>query len=1459
MRELDDILSENNTDADRLTAFLKLKAEARPQNGPQFVLFGGGDISLDVDVDLIKLPAATQAQKQRTMPEATQKAAQHEKLRSKLQEHYSDKNAEQQQQQQHILVAESQPQPELLTENIPPLARSHSLSAGHVVPSPARASIYRRPRSIGRDLLNDFDNVANDTTAQPLSSQDFLPEVSSTPALRKPTSQQQKQHNGRQEQQRSPAAVAAAVAAVETMPCHEDFESIFQSSLINMQRRSGLLSTQDNQLPTAKSKLSKGATFIVLQQSDEPAQLQQLPAKRSTTGPTAPATIKELCVKLRRLPQKELVKASPSAAAQNGLQRVVPESYPDVEEMMRVLHSPEEATAATTTATPASAVAASVSCGIQTSCQNGMQIVDSSESDDEAGDNGAPQNLAPSGGNITRRQRLLQQKPAKATTREQLLDLHCTRMGDSDKGTASTQKLAQAVLNKPSGPAINVEEMMRVLHSPEKATAATTTATPASAVAASVSCGIQTSCQNGMQIVDSSESDDEAGVSGAPLNLAPSSGNITRRQHLLQRQPAKATTHEQLLDLHCTRTGDSDKGTASTQKLAQAVLNKPSRPAINGEQFAMELARMSNYEILDLRKRSSNGRLIPLNGQKTTTTEEQRKVVVQSIQRELQRRNLPDPDDELPNGDEAVSSSVPVAREPLPPEISMLPSPPEISMLTPPAPASPPYRFRNPMQRAAKNQLDTSRQKQRLGKRRDPPMTAELQNYLILSQTIEERIKKHSGLGTKRSLYTKGNSDFEDNNLSPVPAKQHRFSIIQIAPAPPTDAGCSMPIGDIPIVSPPPASIRYSQCMRRSRKSIRHISPLDVAQESGASQEAEDEGVQQEQQQDRDVAGVVVEEVERELVNGEEDEYVDEIKEKVMEQEVQERAEEELTEDEVMREEVPEHLDCESEAVVDQDEVEAVVEQEEAVAVSESESVAEAEAIMENDRLSTEMEELRMQIVTPPLDVEQTDLDDRPSTSKATREALQRSMQKQSRSRKQNTKQRTKQTTKSTENEEAVFKKPSAPAPRKKPGLNKILKNLEITLVNETLPPEENEARNAHDETSGVRRSRRGQVPLRNTWVHSISNPFKHTFFERSLSSFPVMKVKKLREGATLSWSTSVTDEAPLYSSTPHIQDPVVAASGSTLKRKRHDKRHEPLELTGISRLADVTEEAEEQSLPHIQQTTKTATAKYSPLEKQRTLGKLAKKSRTRIMSSDSTAEAEAEPMPMLMPLSEEAEPQADQADQAAPEPAMPKKLRKRGRPKKNVGKHNHIPSESEAQAEVETEAAQSSICQSEPVVAVAVQPRVEVASAPIITAAEAQLLQAISWLRCTSDVPRQSLRDDNDYECETDSMRFTSVADLEFTTMDGLDYAFYNSEESYTLGFIRFQPLQERGSKRNKTNILRFIAIIGEFDVELECDGKNSLNRILKPGDMVEIKKGNCFNIINRLNEVSVLIVNRK
>ncbi|XP_064554090.1 uncharacterized protein Cenp-C isoform X2 [Drosophila montana] len=1460
MRELDDILNENNPDANRLTAFLKLKTAPKPKATPQYVL-GGYDVSFDVDVDLIKLPEKQQQQQQQAQPKEN---VQH-------------------------LVTESQPQPEFPNspthENLPPPRRSHSVSPAHTLrfqaplsggtlPEPdklRRVALNRRSQLGGRrELQKEFDNAVNETR-KPSGSFDFLPTVSSTPASEKPATRQSPQQQKEPQQspqrlpQRSPQSssprsphrspgAAAIGAALEPLPQHDHFETSFESNLKQMDRKeerpskttaAQIPSTSTSQRLGTPTSVGNRGTFTI-EKATEPAPLNKSPIMGQLAAKATPSTARtdsnagrQPRVRLRRSPQ--LQKAIRIAQQSD---RIVPETQTQE-------HRPQ---------------VESLPQAPRVRVRRTSELLESTRTSHQIGP-------------------------------------------DTEHIVPETQTQHMPQKEASAAPA-----------TPPRSSAAAT------AAAAAVSCGIQTTCSPDNIRDDTmlNESDAEITDSTAPLNLAPPGGNTTRQHRRCRKSPCQEATM-QLLDLHRTRSNNLPEQRA--QKIAQMALNKPPQPAINGEQLAEELARMSNFEILDLRKRNSLGSIYQQSGEQQPTIMEQQLVLEQSIQMEILRRNLSGRGEGLPSKVTAPSL-----------ELNALPAPDAASSALNKSTAM--GRSLSMQQFNSSTLLQPPRRSR--SRRRGAPVTTELLNYLELSQAIEKRLKSRSRTDTKRSLYTKGNSDIEDN-LSPLPAKQTRLSdsSIQIAPAPSphsiiedipivpppsisirysrqsrrsvrfssnvvnkgppeenpvqqradaaSDQTQTCPVGivdDIPIVPSPPASLRYS---RQSRRSVR-FSSIDVNEESpkenlvqqGAdavedipivpsppaslrySRQAQrslpeppDEIMYAEEElQQRPNAATELEAISIKphspaskrcsrrsvrlsstAVNAEPPKEIN-YAETEQADELTESSQAKIIEDiqivppspaairytRQSRGSLPQPSKKIAYAEEQEQEQGQIQIQQgtdaQGAAAEEEDLMLPAQLNNNTEASSTCMEELRMETPTPPAapDVSILDpipIDEQPSTSRAAREALQLSIsQEQSKNRNESKDPRKQQKPKQKKpiGDDALFKKPSVPPPRKnrKNQLDSVLNKLRITLVNETLPEEAN-ATNGNDDTTGVRRSKRGHVPLRNTWVHTVSDPFKFTFFERSLSSYTNFAKDKSKTRSAQNRTNSLIVRPPLCSSTPRddSEPGTTERTSGTLKRKR-DYQQEPQEM-GISRLSEITEEEEQQMEPEssaVRQTKRKAATKSFGRPQKRSKDDMPLENRARqkkysriYSDSDSETESEADPMPR----SEEFE--------AADEPA----------PKSRAAP--------------------------------------ELDPAPKLNVAQTQLLQMTDWLRGVSDVPPGSTEDAASVasEEENNSIRFTSAANLDFSTLDGIEYSFYGTEDKCAIGYMRFQPLQQRGMKRNKSNTLRFLALYGEFDVHLDNGSAEMQRCILKTGDLVEIKMGSRFNITNRLNEISLLIVNRK
>ncbi|KAM8706034.1 hypothetical protein ACLKA7_010340 [Drosophila subpalustris] len=721
----------------------------------------------------------------------------------------------------------------------------------------------------------------------------------------------------------------------------------------------------------------------------------------------------------------------------------------------------------------------------------------------------------------------------------------------------------------------------------------------------------------------------------------------------------------QLLDLHSSFSNNLCNNRA--KRPLNMVLNKPSRPAINGEEYAQELARMSHHDILDLRKRNSMG--LPWDKERhSMISKEEQLAVEQHIQSELLRRQSVDKTEGLTK----LRPLSAVIGKPLEPVSTIQFIPSKVS----PAIADRRKRTRRP--------------------RREAPMTEELKNYLKLPETIETRLRSRSSNMSKRSLYTKGNSDVEDN-LSQSPLnKRYWYRGIQILPAPPKNTVCH---DGIIIVSPPPASLRYSQAMCKRRRSKRIMS---IEQE--------------EVQQQRHPVADAQKDVEQEDVELRVESAVQGVAEQARQEDVEQPT---LDDVEQARQDDVEHArqkDAEDAEDTQEDFAPARLED---VELQETEPMPERPHEIEPlaDEGSTHMEALRMETPTPPLPAtyEQDELNEEPSTSKASRQALERSLNRQQKEGNQKKKQGRGRPKRKIVKNNAIKKPPScASQPQKTKTFKQIeLSRLTINLKDATLPPDENEL--TQDGDSTVRRSRRGQVPLRNAWCHTLDDPFAfmRAIYNGDRSTLDSSARKRKREQQVL-----VTDADTQPSQVEH--------QGAEI-RARSNKR-------------------------------------------------------VRIRDPDTV-----EPAP-----------------ETEPDPNGP------------VTHPNESPDEHEDATEV---------------------------------GIQTQSSQLLSWLRGISSAkPLTNVHANSEYE----SMNTSSVAELQFSNLNGIEYAFYCTEDLCTMGYMRLQPLQQRGMTHNKLNHCRFVVLYGEVKVESRLQNSATLNQVdLQTGDMVEIKKGSRFNMSNLLNEI--------
>ncbi|XP_015037554.2 uncharacterized protein Cenp-C isoform X3 [Drosophila pseudoobscura] len=890
-------------------------------------------------------------------------------------------------------------------------------------------------------------------------------------------------------------------------------------------------------------------------------------------------------------------------------------------------------------------------------------------------------------------------------------------------------------------------------------------------------------------ILTDDESDEQP--SGCALNLAPTGGNTTRQSRIRKRNNRKASDDQEssmkLLNLH-----RSNKSSKSKSKGATAPrLNKAPSAPINGEQFAKELQRMSNYEILDLRKRNSLGRVYPLNGHRKHSAEQQ-EVLEQNIQWELIRRNLP-----TETETEALPSSVSLQHK----ELDYRE---EATDMPPPAPLG----FKDNSQRESRGQSKDRRERPSRSRRREAPMTAELINYMAISKTMETR-RKSSRNYCKRSLYTKGNSEVEDVD-SVSPEKQLRFSKTCQEPTPGGARSMqSHDVGEeeIPIVPPPPRSLRYSQCLR----DLRHSSKSDF-DEVMATAHVLDDGDNPRSQSNgqKNILDEIAPPPPEYNDNTEED-GVDvqgkssftmssDAQPRLSNTSVRHRRKEQIS---PLPSEERAEIDDQSDRITNGNgrrskrspEKNEAERQNETVVSRMSKNRSRRLSRMANqeedigepagntmdddattDRRSAYKEVLPINTVVSSMSEVPAVTDDQPSTSRAALEALTRRTNEPVPEPESEFEARA-----VVEEEAVVFKKPLARAPRAKSKAKRELNNLRNSVIH-------NEVEVDFNESSAIRRSRRGQVPLKNTWCHTVSDPRQFAFVRNSMDVTEQKTFKPSLKKSSIARVTkkSVLNRPPLCSSTPRLsQEPLQAVI----------EDFEPQEPSECSSLGIAPLRWEENDTNAAQTTKKRENKKKN-------------KSQAVEMAS---------------------EPESEAAASMPPPAPVPKK---NGRKKKKQA----------PQLE----------CDPDPVAPIPPTPSPNVSDNH-----QAAPMQLMNWLRgYSSNQPTFSMEDSSGNRV---GKTVSTVGELMFTNLDDIEYAFYDTKDKATVGYMRFQPLQQREKKRAKGFSLKFVVLFGQFGMDCSvAEVEEDDHCILNIGDMVEIEKGTRYGIQNLLDEVSVLMVIR-
>ncbi|KAH8358568.1 hypothetical protein KR093_000877 [Drosophila rubida] len=1451
MRELEDILNGSETYADRLTAFLKLKTAPKPQaNSNQFVL-GGFDVSFDLDVDLVKLPPKPQPKNASEKCQAIKEPALRE----------STNNLKTANEAERVAATLPPPPPanaptSPFRENLQPsgspgLSPKRSLRRSGGIPGSdrlRRVAIQRRSRSCGRrDLLREFnDAVQKSSNSQEETNStsnantlNFIPGISSTPAAETQVTKN----------------VTTAVAT-ET---DQDVGVSFKYS----QRREEVPVALTSQRSTNSLNGTVQRTYTV-EMGPEPGQLLLSPSRKGNNS--------HLILSPRNSVKQHMpVKHSPART-----EILAPETPP---RRMTQSQPPPEFTVPET-------------------------------------------------------------QPQEDDIQQQVLQT----LTSSPKAVPFVVVPITCLSPKASN---QIEDQLKV-------------ETPKVASRSMQTSGNSRYVQNIEEILTDDDSDEQQESSSVPLNLAPPGGNTTRQSRLKKRRQSVKSPNL-LLDLHRTRLNNSQR----RQTSRQTVLNKPPKPPINGEKFAQELARMSNYEILDLRKRNSRGKLNPLNGRRQQLKEQQN--IEECIEWELMRRNL-----------DNLSPKKSIPKVPLPTASPCANSPSNSTMKSSlrQSPAAPPAGFRDKSVRAQRligelkkstplddtqdNSMEISRhqkskQRRRRNKRHEPSMSEDEllavctppaqfrrsryrqevePSTTLLAEPPAEFRRSKSQLNSSASLKRKNLwnqhqaeavelNDDAQAQLRKSKSRHLEESNKTILAEPPPDFRSKLRYrieddeSDEVATSEPPVQLRKSKSRHKAhfedeennetvlpdppeqfRKSkskntsevVLNADALQKSRRYRSRQRIEDDDsdnaeppAQLRKSKSVHLEQKVVEAIETLLPDHpeqirksksrhyellevvESNAHLEQSKVTHFEQldivetlEVEKaiecalpsppakfkrhtsrlRIEDDNSDDAALPDspgqlqksksnnanklniiesnlsDLPKQLSkskpmLKKSTAADLDATQltdsptqlqrSMVREKQLVAPQANATAIEMPPLQYVDEVRSNDEDdgAQTMVKSPPRSINnlsqissqkeltapllpiETDLDEQPSTSQSARLNASNNRRKGRAEKADDMKEN-----QALPVDDDVFKKPLAPAPRskhtRKSKKEKELENLRINLPIQ-LPEESADQSVGDPNTTGVRKSKRGHVPLRNTWVHTQSDPF---FFMRKLiDRHHYDPPRKPKKQSHTNKSDLLMERPPLSSSTPRNEVPKVTSNdNSTGKRKRIRQTEQ---ISGISTLSSIAEQSEEQSI--------------------------------------------------VEPVAEPEQPQ---------QISIKKKV-KRGRPKK-VNIIDPVPpvdaaSQSQTEPEVNCESA------------LECQPTIQSINPP------QNLSFPLEWLRDLNNEPiPKDKSDDQEYK----SMNLSRASNLQYSAINGMDYAFYGACDN-SLGYMRFKPFQARGLNKAKSKMQQMVVLYGQFEVEIfdegSKEGEFSERVTLNSGDFVQMKIGTRYNIRNRLDEASILLINRK
>ncbi|XP_075144810.1 centromeric protein-C [Haematobia irritans] len=334
----------------------------------------------------------------------------------------------------------------------------------------------------------------------------------------------------------------------------------------------------------------------------------------------------------------------------------------------------------------------------------------------------------------------------------------------------------------------------------------------------------------------------EGNNSQAPLNLAASAKTVRNKRLRKRSIPRRRLQmeHSQIMSTETeAETLPINYQTSRKRSLRRNHLpmNKAPGTPLNGEKFAIELARMSNYEILDLRKRNSMGRIFPVNGRKSSRAKEEalKKQILlgDEIAQELIRRNM--------EPTERVDLAPPQSTG----DIEIFPPVPEAFSDTTPASSENVreiFENENSFDRVSFRKSNTATNNKGARKNKVPDV---LQHYLEIPEKIRRKQRKSLSFRSSnpRPLYTSRMYDSDDNQLNKTPKRdsvdktnkqRKRDSTnkqnLPCVPSPPRSDFISIPS---PKAVPPPSPMYSNMEPRQSASSETLQTPSPTNSDSG--------------------------------------------------------------------------------------------------------------------------------------------------------------------------------------------------------------------------------------------------------------------------------------------------------------------------------------------------------------------------------------------------------------------------------------------------------------------------------------------------------------------------------------------------------------------------------------------------------------------------------------------------